>query len=565
MITNINTTGPDARHKLAKGIQALTDMVASTLGPAGKTVIIRKKSGTNIITKDGVTVAKAFELSDPVENLGVQLVKEVASKTALESGDGTTTATVIANAILSEGIKIIDQDLGGDKLNVNRLRKHINSITNAVISKLTDIAIPVTIESDYLRQVAKISGNNNDSIGDLIYQAIQLVGKDGAITVQESSATETELIAVEGLEFDKGFTSSYFITNNDKLTADWEDALIFIVHDRITSAEQIIPVLEYAVNKGKPLLIIADDIDSEPMATLVVNRLKAGLKVCASKSPGFGDGRRELLSDIAALTGGTVIGASHGMSMADLSTKFGTVDLGEILGKADRFVASKDNTVIIGGKGDPEVITARIESIKSVIKTTESDFDKDKLYTRLAKMTGGVAIIKVGGNSELEVKELKDRIDDALGATKAAMVEGIIPGGGISLALAIRAVLKDMGWYDGSNMGGVEEAIAMRIMLNALTQPFILLSVNSSKFISDQTAEEWLDNQVLTDSNSMIGYDALGDELVNMLDHGIIDPLKVTRTALLNAESIAALIISTSGSMIQLEDKSSNINTPEYL
>ncbi|MDD2451362.1 chaperonin GroEL [Sulfurovum sp.] len=505
-----------ARNGLYEGVSKLADAVKVTMGPRGRNVLIQKSYGAPHITKDGVSVAREIELSDTLQNMGAQLVKEVASNTADEAGDGTTTATVLAHSIFKEGLRNITA--GANPIEVKR---GMDKASAAIIEELKKISKEVKDKKE-IAQVATISANSDRSIGDLIAEAMDRVGKDGVITVEEAKGIEDELEVVEGMQFDRGYLSPYFVTNSEKMTCELENPLILITDSKVTSLKDLIPVLEQVQQTGKPLLIIADDVEGEALATLVLNRLKGVLNIAAVKAPGFGDRKKEMLKDIAILTGGTVITEELGLSL-DKAT------LAE-LGQAGRIVIDKDNTVIVDGKGDKAAVEARVGEIKIQIGNTTSEYDKEKLQERLAKLSGGVAVIKVGAATETEMKEKKDRVDDALSATKAAVDEGIVIGGGAALIKAAKAVKLDL-------CG--DEEVGAQIILRAVYAPLKQIASNAG-FDAGVVADK-----IANTEDATLGFNAATGEYVDMLDAGIIDPLKVERVALQNATSVASLLLTT--------------------
>ncbi|MGC9188588.1 MAG: chaperonin GroEL [Sulfurihydrogenibium sp.] len=520
--------GDEARAKLKAGVDNLANAVKVTLGPRGREVILEKKWGSPVVTKDGVSVAKEIELSDPYENMAAQLVKEVASKTADVAGDGTTTATVLTQAIFEEGLKAVAA--GANPVYVKR---GIDEAVKIVIEELKKLSKPVSGRKE-IEQVATISANNDPEIGKIIADAMEKVGKDGVITVEESKSAETVLEITEGMQFDRGYLSPYFITNPEKMEAVLENPYILIYEKKINNIRELLPVLEKVVQTNKPLLIIAEDVEGEALATLVVNHIKGILKVCAVKAPGFGERRKAMLQDIAILTGGTAI-------TEDLGIKLESVDL-DMLGKADKVVVDKDNTTIIGGKGNPEEIKARIEQIKKQIETTTSDYDREKLQERLAKLAGGVAIIKVGAATEAELKEKKDRVDDAVHATKAAVEEGIVPGGGVALYRASRALCN-------INEENPDKAWGIKIVRNACKVPLKQIAYNAG-FEGSVVIEKLKDSD-----NPNYGFNAATGEYVDMVEAGIIDPTKVVRTALQNAASIAGTMLTAECLVAEIKEK----------
>lgn len=521
----------DAREKLKKGVDALANAVKVTLGPKGRNVIIDKKFGAPAITKDGVTVAKEVELADPIENMGAQMLKEVASKTADIAGDGTTTATVLAQAIVTAGLKHVAA--GANPMD---LKRGIDKAVETVVASLAKISKKVGDDNKKIEQVATISANNDSNIGKLIAEAMQKVGKDGVITVEEAKGTETEVKTVEGMQFDRGYLSPYFITNPDKMEAELEDAWILIYDKKISSMKELLPILEKTAQTGKPLLIISEEVDGEALATLVVNKLRGTLKVAAVKAPGFGDRRKAMLEDIAILTGGTVISEERGYKLenADLS----------YLGKAEKIVIDKDNTTIINGAGNADDIKARVNQIKAQIETTTSDYDKEKLQERLAKLAGGVAVLYVGAATEVEMKEKKDRVDDALSATRAAVEEGIVPGGGVAYIRCIADLEKLKGENEDENFG-------INIVKRALEEPLRQIVANAG-------LEGSIIIQKVKEGKGDFGYNARTETYENMYDAGVIDPAKVTRVALENASSIASMLLTTECVLSEIKEEKAN-------
>jgi len=508
----------EARDALKRGVDILANAVKVTLGPKGRNVIIDKKFGSPVITKDGVTVAKEIELKDSLENMGAQMVKEVASKTADIAGDGTTTATVLAQAIVTAGIKNVAA--GANPMD---LKRGIDKAVAAVVANLREQSQTVGEDNNKIKQVASISANNDEIIGSLIADAMAKVGKDGVITVEEAKGTETEVRTVEGMQFDRGYLSPYFVTNADKMEAELENPYILIYDKKISSMKELLPVLEKQVQTGKPLLIIAEDLDGEALATLVVNKIRGSLKVVAVKAPGFGDRRKAMLEDIAILTGGTVISEERGFKLenADLS----------YLGTAEKIVVDKDNTTIINGAGQSEEIKNRVNQIKAQIETTTSDYDKEKLQERLAKLSGGVAVLYVGAATEVEMKEKKDRVDDALHATRAAVEEGIVAGGGVAFIRAVES-LKDL---KGENE---DENTGIQIIRRAIEEPLRQICENAG-------IEGSIVVQKVKEGTADYGYNARTDKYENLIGAGVIDPTKVGRVALENAASIAAMLLTT--------------------
>ena len=508
----------DARDQLKKGVDELANAVKVTLGPKGRNVIIEKKYGAPHITKDGVSVAKEIELEDSIQNLGAQLVKEVASKTGDDAGDGTTTATVLAQAIVGVGLKNVTA--GANPMD---LKRGIDKAVAKVVESIKAQAQEVGDNYDKIEQVATISANNDAVIGKLIADAMKKVSKDGVITIEEAKGTDTTIEVVEGMQFDRGYISPYFVTNTEKMEVEMEKPFILIHDKKISNLKELLPVLEPAVQSGRPLLIIAEDVDSEALTTLVVNRLRAQLKICAVKAPGFGDRRKEMLEDIAVLTGGIVISEEKGIKLESATI--------EMLGTAERITVSKDNTVIVNGAGARENIMARVAQIKSQIAATSSDYDREKLQERLAKLAGGVAVLYVGAASEVEMKEKKDRVDDALSATRAAIEEGIVPGGGVTYIRAISALEGLKGECD-------DEQTGIEIVKRAIEEPLRQISTNAGK-------EGAVIVQKVREGEGDFGYNARADRFENMFAAGVVDPAKVTRVALENAASIAGMFPTT--------------------
>ena len=506
-----------AREQLKRGVETISDAVKVTLGPKGRNVILDKKFGAPTVTKDGVTVAKEIELKDPIENMGAQLVKEVASKTADDAGDGTTTATVLTQSIFAHGIKNVAA--GANPMD---LKRGIDKAVTAVIGSLQNQSNPIS-DSSEIAQVATISANNDNEIGAMIADAMEKVGKDGVITVEEAKGTDTEVKTVEGMEFDRGYLSPYFVTNTEKIEAELESPYILIYDKKISVMKELLPVLEAAAQTGKPLLIISEDVDGEALATLVVNKIRGSLKVAAVKAPGFGDRRKAMLEDIAILTGGTVISEERGFKLENATIEY--------LGTAEKVNIDKDNTIIVNGSGKKEDIDARVNQIKAQIETTTSDYDKEKLQERLAKLSGGVAILYIGAATEVEMKEKKDRVDDALHATRAAVQEGIVAGGGIALIRAIDALEK----LEGENE---DQTTGINIVRQALESPLRTIVANAG-------GEGSVVVQKVKEGKGNYGYNAREDKFEDMVAAGIIDPTKVTRLALENAASIAALLLTT--------------------
>jgi chaperonin GroEL len=508
----------EARDALKRGVDILANAVKVTLGPKGRNVIIDKKFGSPAITKDGVTVAKEIELKDALENMGAQMVKEVASKTADIAGDGTTTATVLAQAIVTAGIKNVAA--GANPMD---LKRGIDKAVAAVVKNLQEQSQTVGEDNNKIKQVASISANNDEVIGTLIANAMAKVGKDGVITVEEAKGTETEVRTVEGMQFDRGYLSPYFVTNADKMEAELENPYILIYDKKISSMKELLPILEKQVQTGRPLLIIAEDLDGEALATLVVNKIRGSLKVAAVKAPGFGDRRKAMLEDIAILTGGTVISEERGYKLenADLS----------YLGTAEKITIDKDNTTVINGAGNSEDIKSRVGQIKAQIESTTSDYDKEKLQERLAKLSGGVAVLYVGAATEVEMKEKKDRVDDALHATRAAVEEGIVAGGGVAFIRAVASIIDLKGENEDENTG-------IQIIRRAIEEPLRQICENAG-------IEGSIVVQKVKEGTGDYGYNARTNVYENLIGAGVIDPTKVSRVALENAASIAAMLLTT--------------------
>ena len=508
----------EARNLLKKGVDELTNAVKVTLGPKGRNVILEKKFGAPQITKDGVTVAKEIDLACPFENMGAQLVKEVASKTNDKAGDGTTTATILAQSIISVGLKNVTA--GANPMD---LKRGIDKAVNTVIECLADQAQAVGDDLNKIEHVAKISANGDENIGKLIAEAMQKVKKEGVITVEEAKGTETHVDVVEGMQFDRGYISAYFVTDTEKMETQFENAYILIYDKKISTLKEVLPILEQVVQTGRPLLIIAEDLDSEALATLVVNRLRAGLKVCAVKAPGFGDRRKAMLEDIAILTGGSVVTEEKGMKLEDTQL--------DMLGSADKITVDKDNSTIVKGHGDKQAIDSRISQIKAQIETTTSDYDKEKLQERLAKLAGGVAVLYIGAPSEIEMKEKKDRVDDALSATRAAIEEGTVPGGGVAYLRAIPALEALQGVNE-------DETTGIEIVKRAIEEPLRQIADNAGR-------EGAVVVQKVKEGKDDFGYNAQTDVYENLCETGVIDPAKVARIALENAASIAGMFLTT--------------------
>ena len=507
----------EARGQLKAGVDALANAVKVTLGPKGRNVIIDKKFGAPSITKDGVSVAKEIELKDPVENMGAQLVKEVASKTADDAGDGTTTATVIAQAIYSFGVKNVAA--GANPMD---LKRGIDKAVEAVIADLGKQAKEIS-NSNEIAQVGSISANNDPAIGKMIADAMDKVGKDGVITVEEAKGTETEVKTVEGMQFDRGYLSAYFVTNTDKMEAELDAPFILIYDKKVSSMKELLPILEAVSQTGKPLVIVAEDVDGEALATLVVNKIRGTLKIAAVKAPGFGDRRKAMLEDIAILTGGTLISEERGYKLENATLDY--------LGTAEKIIIDKDNTTIVNGSGEKKNITARINQIKQQIENTTSDYDKEKLQERLAKLSGGVAILYIGAATEIEMKEKKDRVDDALHATRAAVQEGIVAGGGVAFIRAIAAL-------DKVKTENTDQETGVNIVRQAIEAPLRTIVENAG-------LEGSVIVQKVKEGKADFGYNAKDNKFENLIASGVIDPKKVTRLALENAASIASLLLTT--------------------
>ena len=519
----------DARDQLKKGIDTLANAVKVTLGPKGRNVIIEKKFGAPHITKDGVTVAKEVELADAYQNTGAQLVKEVASKTGDDAGDGTTTATVLAQAIVAEGLKNVTA--GASPMDIKR---GIDKAVAKVVESIKSQSEMVGDNYDKIEQVGTVSANNDPVIGKLIADAMRKVSKDGVITIEEAKGTDTTIGVVEGMQFDRGYLSAYFVTNTEKMECEMEKPYILIYDKKISNLKDFLPILEPAVQTGRPLLVIAEDVDSEALTTLVVNRLRSQLKICAVKAPGFGDRRKEMLEDIAVLTGGVVISEEKGLKLEQATI--------EMLGTADKITVSKDNTTIVNGAGDKQNIKERCEQIKAQIAATKSDYDKEKLQERLAKLSGGVAVLYVGAASEVEMKEKKDRVDDALRATRAAIEEGIVPGGGVAYIRALDAL-------EGFKGDNIDETTGVDIIKRAIEEPLRQIVANAGK-------EGAVVVQKVREGKGDYGYNARTDIYENLHAAGVVDPAKVARVALENAASIAGMFLTTECVIVEKkEDK----------
>tara|TARA_B100001996_G_scaffold136663_1_gene103959 strand:+ start:5768 stop:7402 length:1635 start_codon:yes stop_codon:yes gene_type:complete len=517
----------EAREGLKKGVDALANAVKVTLGPKGRNVIVGKSFGGPQVTKDGVTVAKEIELEDPLENMGAQMVKEVASKTNDLAGDGTTTATILAQAIVKEGLKNVTA--GANPMD---LKRGVDKAVEVVVKELNKKAQTVGNSSEKIQQIASISANNDEAIGELITEAFDKVGKEGVITVEEAKGTDTYVDVVEGMQFDRGYLSPYFVTNSEKMESDLESPYILLYDKKISAMKDLLPVLEPVAQTGKPLLVIAEDVDGEALATLVVNKLRGSLKIAAVKAPGFGDRRKAMLEDIAILTGGTVISEDRGFTLENTTI--------EMLGSAERVTIDKDNTTVVNGAGDKKNITARVNQIKSQIETTTSDYDKEKLQERLAKLAGGVAVLYVGAASEVEMKEKKDRVDDALHATRAAVEEGIVAGGGVAL-------LRTRGALEKLTSNNIDEVTGIQIISRAIESPLRTIVENAGGEGSVVVAK-------VLEGKGNFGYDAKSETFVDLLKEGIIDPKKVTRIALENAASVAGMILTTECALVDIKE-----------
>ena len=524
----------EARTKLKRGIDQLAEAVKVTLGPKGRNVVIDKRFGSPTVTKDGVTVAKEIELSDPIENMGAQMVKEVATKTSDLAGDGTTTATILAQAIFREGLKNVTAGA-----NPMELKRGIDRAVEAVVEQLRSVSVPSAGKKE-IAQVGTISANNDKEIGNLIAEAMEKVGKDGVITVEEAKGLETTLETVDGTQFDRGYLSPYFVTDPEKMEALLEDPYILIHDKKISSMKELLPILEKVAQSGKPMLIIAEDVEGEALATLVVNKLRGTLKVVAVKAPGFGDRRKELLRDVAVLTGGQVISEEVGLKLENVTLTD--------LGRAKRVVIDKDNTTIVDGKGKPGDIQGRVAELRAAIEKSTSDYDREKLQERLAKLAGGVAIISVGAATETEMKEKKARVEDALHATKAAVEEGVVPGGGVALLRAQGALDKIKGTED--------EKVGVEIVRRALEEPIRMIAQNSGAEGSIVVA------RVKDSKDKNFGYNAATDVYEDLVKAGVIDPTKVTRTALQNAASIAGLLLTTECVLVEKKEEKPAMSAP---
>lgn len=525
----------EARDGLKRGVDALANAVKVTLGPKGRNVIIGKSFGGPNVTKDGVTVAKEIELKDALENMGAQMVKEVASKTNDLAGDGTTTATVLAQAIVKEGLKNVAA--GANPMD---LKRGIDKAVEAIVTDLGKQAKEVGSSSEKIKQVASISANNDEVIGDLIATAFGKVGKEGVITVEEAKGTDTYVDVVEGMQFDRGYLSPYFVTNPEKMNVELENPYILLYDKKVSSLKELLPVLEPVAQSGKPLLIIAEDVDGEALSTLVVNKLRGALKIAAVKAPGFGDRRKAMLEDIAILTGGTVIAEESGYTLENATL--------EMLGTSEKIAIDKDNTTIVNGAGNADLIKNRVNQIKSQMETTTSDYDREKLQERLAKLAGGVAVLYVGAASEVEMKEKKDRVDDALHATRAAVEEGIVAGGGVAL-------LRAKSTLDKLKADNADEATGIQIVARAVESPLRTIVENAGLEGSVVVAK-------VAEGKGDFGYNAKTDEYVDMLKAGIIDPKKVTRVALENAASVAGMILTTECALVEIKEENAGGGMP---
>ncbi|MBF0629085.1 MAG: chaperonin GroEL [Magnetococcales bacterium] len=520
--------GESARGKMLAGVNVLANAVKVTLGPKGRNVVLDKSWGAPRVTKDGVSVAKEIELEDKFENMGAQMLKEVASKTSDEAGDGTTTATVLAQSLIREGMKAVAAGM-----NPMDLKRGIDAAVEAVVAALKQASKEVTSSAE-VAQVGTISSNNDVEVGRMIAEAMDKVGKQGVITVEENKMLETTLEVVEGMQFDRGYLSPYFVTNPEKMQVEMEDPWILLVEKKVSNLQQILPVLEGVVQSSRPLLIIAEDVEGEALATLVVNKLRGGLKVCAVKAPGFGDRRKAMLEDIAILTGGTVASEDVGVKLENV-----TLDM---LGSAKSIIITKDDTTIVDGVGAPNDIKARVAQIRAQMDDTTSDYDKEKLQERLAKLAGGVAVLKVGGATEVEVKERKDRVEDALHATRAAVEEGIVPGGGVALLRARSAL-------DSIQVANADQKVGVNIVRRSLEEPVRIISENAGAEGSVVVSK------ILENPSSSFGFDASKDEYTDLVARGVIDPTKVTRHALQAAASVAGLMITTEAMVAELPKK----------
>jgi chaperonin GroEL len=528
----------EARMKLKAGVDALANAVSVTLGPKGRNVVIGKSFGAPHVTKDGVTVAKEIVLNDPIENLGAQMVKEVASKTADNAGDGTTTATVLAQSLVTAGLKSVAA--GANPID---LKRGMDAASATVIATLKAMSQEVGVDVEKVKQVATISANNDEAIGSLIAEAIRVVGRDGVITVEEAKGTETEIKTVEGMQFDRGYLSPYFVTNQEKMTVEMDNPYILLVDGKVSSMKELIPVLEPVVQTGRGLLIIADDVDGDALGTLVVNRIRGALKVAAVKAPGFGDKRKAMLEDLAILTGGTVVSEETGYTLSEVGM--------EVLGSCEKADITKDKTTIINGHGESNAVQKRIEQIRVEIENTTSDYEKEKLQERLAKLAGGVAVLYIGAATEVEMKEKKDRVDDALAATRAAVEEGIVPGGGVALIRCDSAL-------EALKTANDDEEIGVDIVRKALGAPLYQIVDNAG-------GNGNVVVHFVKEGESSFGYNARTNEYGDMIEMGIVDPTKVTRTAVENAVSIASMILMTECVIVDEPSKEDEVAMPPMM
>jgi len=528
----------EARMKLKAGVDALANAVSVTLGPKGRNVVIGKSFGAPHVTKDGVTVAKEIVLNDPIENLGAQMVKEVASKTADNAGDGTTTATVLAQSLVTAGLKSVAA--GANPID---LKRGMDAASGTVIATLKAMSQEVGVDVEKVKQVATISANNDEAIGSLIAEAIRVVGRDGVITVEEAKGTETEIKTVEGMQFDRGYLSPYFVTNQEKMTVEMDNPYILLVDGKVSSMKELIPVLEPVVQTGRGLLIIADDVDGDALGTLVVNRIRGALKVAAVKAPGFGDKRKAMLEDLAILTGGTVVSEETGYTLSEVGM--------EVLGSCEKADITKDKTTIINGHGESNAVQKRIEQIRVEIENTTSDYEKEKLQERLAKLAGGVAVLYIGAATEVEMKEKKDRVDDALAATRAAVEEGIVPGGGVALIRCGSAL-------EALKTANDDEEIGVDIVRKALGAPLYQIVDNAG-------GNGNVVVHFVKEGESSFGYNARTNEYGDMIEMGIVDPTKVTRTAVENAVSIASMILMTECVIVDEPSKEDEVAMPPMM
>ena len=527
----------EARTKLKRGVDTLANAVKSTLGPKGRNVVIGKKFGSPHVTKDGVSVAKEIELSDPIENLGAQMVKEVAAKPADVASDGTTTATVLAQALVTAGLKSVAA--GANPID---LKRGIDKAVGCVVAELKTMSQEVGSDNDKIKQIATISANNDETIGALIAEAMKVVGNDGVITVEEAKGTQTEVKTVEGMQFDRGYLSPYFVTNQEKMTAEMDQPCILLVDKKISSMKELLPILEPVVQTGRSLLIIAEDLDGDALATLVVNRIRGALKIAAVKAPGFGEKRKEMLEDLAALTGGTVISEEKGLTLADATL--------DHLGSAEKVEITKDRTTVINGDGETEDVRERVRQIRIAIENATSDYEKEKLQERLAKLAGGVAVLYIGAPTETEMKEKKDRVDDALAATRAAVEEGVVPGGGVALIRCLTSLNELKSTNEDENIG-------IAIVKRAVEEPLRCIVANAGG-----EGSVVVHHVATATPDYAYGYNARTNEYGDMIEMGIIDPTKVTRTAIENAASIAAMLLMTECVIVD-EPKDDDMDMPQ--